>query len=171
MNRLALNAEVYNVSRRMRKFFNVRARVHGFTLGHSTIIGVLSYRPGMNQIELAEELQLAPIALSRILKKMEQDGHIERRVDPTDGRSLRLFLAPAAKPLLRILVTIGQQVQTAATKGFTKSEVDAALDLLRRMSANLNEERKGSADAPPALRGRPRAKTRIGAVARNRGHQ
>lgn len=162
MNRLALNAEVYNVSRRMRKFFNDRARIHGFTLGQSTIIGVLSYRPGLNQIELAEDLQLAPIVLSRILKKMEGEGYIERRVDPTDGRSLRLFLAPAAKPILQTLVTIGEEVQTTATRGFIKSEVDVALDLLRRMSANLNGMRKGSAAGRPASRGRTRAKTRIG---------
>ena len=58
---------------------------------------------GLKQSELAEILDLQPISLTRLLDRLADNGLIERRADPNDRRANRLYLTPAARPLLEQL--------------------------------------------------------------------
>ena len=46
---------------------------------------------GLTQAQLAEELDMEPIAIGRVLDRMQLAGFIERRNDPNDRRCWRLF--------------------------------------------------------------------------------
>ena len=65
---------------------------------------------GLKQSELAEILDLQPISLTRLLDRLAENGLIERRADPNDRRANRLYLTPAARPLLEQLAKLGQDM-------------------------------------------------------------
>ena len=148
----ALDKEIYFAFRSSQRYFNARARIYGLRQSQSNIIGRLSDNPAITQIELADDLDVSPIVLSNTLKKLEQDGLVERRFDPKDRRILRLFLTPKAQPIVRRMEAIARALRSIRTKGFSESEMKMAIDLLRRMNANLEEERKSRGNRKQARR-------------------
>jgi DNA-binding MarR family transcriptional regulator len=52
------------------------------------------------QKELAEQLEVEPITVARLIDRLESRGMVERRPDPADRRCWRLHLTGASRPLL-----------------------------------------------------------------------
>jgi len=71
------------------------------------VLAQLDHFEGLKQTELADALDLQPITLTRLLDGLCENGLIERRQDPDDRRVKRLFLTPAARPLLERLSVLG----------------------------------------------------------------
>jgi MarR family transcriptional regulator for hemolysin len=92
---------------------------------------------GLKQTELAEMLDLQPITLTRLLDGLADNGLIERRPDPDDRRAKRLFLTPAARPLLEQLSALGDDLMATALAGLEASELDALLGRLNLVKDNL----------------------------------
>ena len=82
---------------------------------------------GLKQTELAEMLDLQPITLTRLLDGLAENGLIERRPDPDDRRAKRLYLTPAARPLLERLTELGEDLMATALAGLSTAEVEAVL--------------------------------------------
>ena len=64
-------------------------------------------------------------------------GLIERRADPNDRRAKRLFLTPAAKPLLDRLDALGTALMGTVLKGIPPEKTDLMLAHLGAMKENL----------------------------------
>jgi MarR family transcriptional regulator, transcriptional regulator for hemolysin len=94
---------------------------------------------GLKQTALAEMLDLQPISLTRLLDGLADNGLIERRPDPDDRRAKRLFLTPAARPLLERLTALGEDLMETALTGLTPSDVDALLGRLTTVKENLRK--------------------------------
>jgi len=47
---------------------------------------------GLRQKEIGQKLHIAPSSLSEVIDKLEGDGYIERKVDPSDRRATRICL-------------------------------------------------------------------------------
>ncbi len=60
----------------------------------------LNASPGLSQNELSERLLCTKGNTTRIVKSMESDGYITRKVDPEDNRALCLYLTAAGKDLM-----------------------------------------------------------------------
>ncbi len=84
-----------------------RARQFGMTRAQWAVLFRLDRSEGLKQSELAEILDLQPITLTRLLDRLAENGLIERRADPNDRRANRLFLTPAARPMLERLAELG----------------------------------------------------------------
>jgi MarR family transcriptional regulator for hemolysin len=94
---------------------------------------------GLKQAELAEQLDLQPITLTRLLDRLCDAGLIERRSDPKDRRAKRLFLTPAARPLLERLHVIGETLMTDVLAGLDDATIAVMLEKLGRVKDNLRE--------------------------------
>ena len=91
-----------DVARLMRKRFEQRARAAalGLTRAQAAVLAHLARQEGVNQVSLAQILELEPITLARILDRLQAAGLVERRPDPKDRRAHLLYLTPSAFPLL-----------------------------------------------------------------------
>jgi MarR family transcriptional regulator for hemolysin len=94
---------------------------------------------GLKQAELAEMLDLQPISLTRLLDGLADNGLIERRPDPDDRRAKRLFLTPAARPLLAQLTELGEDLMETALDGLAPTDVAALLASLGAIKGNLRQ--------------------------------
>src|SRR3984885_13513710 len=106
-----------DVARLLRTYADHRAAQYGMTRAQWAVLVRLDLSEGLNQSELAETLDLQPITLTRLLDKLCDSGLIERRPDPADRRAKRLFLTPAAHPLLKQLGTLGEETMADALAG------------------------------------------------------
>src|ERR1700733_10917178 len=89
-----------DVSRLYVERFEQHAASLGLTLAQCKALVRLSECEGVSQVKLAELTDLEPMALVRILDRMESEGWLERRNDPRDRRVRCLYLTSKGKPLL-----------------------------------------------------------------------
>jgi MarR family transcriptional regulator for hemolysin len=130
---------INDVARLLRTYADHRAAQFGLTRAKWAVLVRLERSEGMNQAELAEMLDLQPISLARLLDGLCENGLIERRPDPDDRRANRLFLTPAARPLLERLSALGEDLMCTALAGLDRSEIEALLAHLGVVKENLRQ--------------------------------
>jgi MarR family transcriptional regulator for hemolysin len=94
---------INDVARMLRTYADYKGAQFGVTRAQWAVLARLDRFEGLKQSELAEMLDLQPITLTRLLDRLCENGLIERRADPNDRRAKRLFLTPAARPMLEQL--------------------------------------------------------------------
>jgi DNA-binding MarR family transcriptional regulator len=100
----------------------------------------LQRREGVNQSELAEALDLAPITLARLIDKLSAGGLVERRDDDTDRRANRLYLTEKATPTLEKLGALGEEMLGKALAGLGADQIAQLTAGLERIKANIKTE-------------------------------
>lgn len=126
-----------DTARLMRRRFDERARVLGITRPQWRVLLLLSRHEGLNQGALAEHLEVEPITLCRMIDRLAEAGHVERRRDPADRRAWNIYLTPSAHPMIEQLRRIADQLSAAALDGIDAAERDVLADLLARVRRNL----------------------------------
>src|ERR1700730_5490134 len=91
---------ISDVARLLRTYADQRAREFGMPRAQWAVLARVERSEGLKQCELAEVLDLQPITLTRLIDRLCDGGLIERRSDPDDRRAKRLYLTPAARPVL-----------------------------------------------------------------------
>ena len=136
-NNRELAFAINDVARLLRTYADHEARRFGMTRAKWAVLARLDRFEGLKQAELAEMLDLQPITLTRLLDGLAENGLIERRPDPDDRRAKRLFLTPAARPLLERLTALGEDLMATALAGLEPPELDALLGRLNLVKENL----------------------------------
>jgi MarR family transcriptional regulator for hemolysin len=130
---------INDVARLLRTYADHAAGRFGMTRAKWAVLARLDRFEGLKQTELAEMLDLQPITLTRLLDGLAENGLIERRPDPDDRRAKRLFLTPAARPLLERLTDLGEDLMATALAGLDPTEVEAVLGHLTAVKENLRK--------------------------------
>lgn len=128
---------IMDVARLLKTYADQRARQYGMTRAQWGVLVRLDRSEGLKQSELAEILDLQPISLTRLLDRLADNGLIERRPDPNDRRANRLFLTPAARPLLEQLTELSKSVMGTVLEGISERSVERLLDELTTLRDNL----------------------------------
>jgi DNA-binding MarR family transcriptional regulator len=134
-----------DVTRLYRREFDRRVAHLGLTRVQWRALRRIERVEGMTQIRLAEDLELAPIAVGRVIDRLEKAGFIERRPDPADRRCWRLHLAPGSAMVMAGVDRIATDL---------REEVFADIDLpdletTERVLAILKTRFSGLARTPP----------------------
>ena len=138
-----------DVGRLFRKRFNVAARQLGVTGAQWRMLAAIRRTPGINQGAIAGWLEVEAITAGRMVDRLEKAGLVERRDDPCDRRTWRLFLTAEADRQMDRLSDFADQVFAEALAGFSQAEQATLLSLLARVRANLSEHLPE--EVPPAL--------------------
>jgi MarR family transcriptional regulator, transcriptional regulator for hemolysin len=128
-----------DVARMLRTYADHKAAQFGITRAQWVVLVRLDRSEGLKQSELAEILDLQPISLTRLLDKLCECGLIERRGDPDDRRAKRLFLTPAARPLLQKLADLGEELMGTALAGVERESVERMIAQLAIVKENLRQ--------------------------------
>src|ERR1700704_5659175 len=97
---------INDVARLLRTYADQKAAHLGMSRAKWAVLARLDRFEGLKQAELADMLDLQPITLTRLLDGLADNGLIGGRADPDDRRAKRLFLTPAARPLLERLTEL-----------------------------------------------------------------
>ena len=126
-----------DVTRMLRKIFDRRAVRFELTRAQWRALKRISYSEGMRQAELAEQLELEPIAIGRVIDRLEKAGFVERRADPTDRRAWRLYLTARAHAVVDDMEKISSELLRDAQKGIAAADMKAIMATLGVMKQNL----------------------------------
>lgn len=107
------------------------------TRAQCRIIAYLAHYGDMNQVSLAQRLEVAPISAGRMLERLEENGWVVRSANPNDRRELQVSLTPKAEGVLAAARRVGDEVQAEALAGFTPEEAEQFSQMLQRVRANL----------------------------------
>jgi MarR family transcriptional regulator for hemolysin len=128
---------IKDVARMLGTYADQRARQFGISRAQGAELVRLDRSEGLKQSELAEIHDLQPITLTRLLDRLAGNGLIERRADPNDRRANRLYLTPAARPLLDRLADLGTDMMETILEGLDRKTVERMLHDLEAVKTNL----------------------------------
>ena len=125
------------VQRLMRAYADKEAARYGITRAQWAVLAKLERSEGMKQTELAEQLEMQPITLTRLIDKLCDNGWIERRGDESDRRVNRLYLKKAARPLLGKLAGLKSEITSAALEGISPADAERLVSQLESIKENV----------------------------------
>jgi DNA-binding MarR family transcriptional regulator len=126
-----------DTSRLMRRAFDARARAIGVTRAQWQVLATLRRHEGINQGGLAEQLDVEPITVCRMVDRLQEADLVERRADVADRRSWLLYLTPRAHQLLEQLRPLADALIEDMLEGISADERQALEQALEQMRANL----------------------------------
>jgi DNA-binding MarR family transcriptional regulator len=123
-----------------RQFDQLSREELGLSRAQCRLIGQVAYnetgRPS-TQAELAQELDLTPMAVATLVDRMEAAGWVTRRPSETDRRANAIELQPRAQAALGKAIAVSDRVQESALAGFSAAERKQLVEMLQRVQANL----------------------------------
>ncbi len=142
--------QLVETSRLLRTYVEQRARQLGTTRAQWGVMSRLRRQEGLNQASLAEQMDLQPISLARLLDRLQSQNLIERREDPADRRAYRLFLTPEGRALVDELDSVRTEI---ADEILGEAEEGAIQSALGTLSTIREQIRARSEDKAPAAAG------------------
>ena len=130
---------ISDVGRLLRTYADQKARRHGMTRAQWAVLLRLERREGLKQSDLAEDLDIQPITLTRLVDRLCDNGLIERRPDPNDRRAKRLYLTAAARPLLDRISAQVEDLAETVLAGLDANAVGVMLTQLGLARENLKQ--------------------------------
>ncbi|WP_437594086.1 MarR family winged helix-turn-helix transcriptional regulator [Sorangium sp. So ce1000] len=112
----------------------------GVTGPQRLVIRIVGRYPGISAGQLAEIMQLHPSTLTGVLKRLQERGIIERRVDPNDGRRALLGLTARGRELDSLRTGTVESAVRQALKSVPRRKLDAAQDVLAAVAEALQPQ-------------------------------
>lgn len=125
--------------RSARRDFSRRAEGLQLTPALARLLYYIQRRPGSHQTELAQQLEVTPVTLGRMVDRLAAHGHVERVDDAGDRRAVRIYVAPGGEPLLERVGEIRRQTESRMTRGLSAEEQAQLISLLARICDNLSD--------------------------------
>jgi DNA-binding MarR family transcriptional regulator len=138
---------IRDVARLLRRRFEQSAQGIGLSLTRAQcfVLVHVAREPGLSQARLAQLMDVEPIALVRLIDRLEAETLLERRLDPRDRRIWRVYPTDAAAAALERIQQISDAVTRSALGNVAAQESAALLTVLQRLKANLSMASPGRA--------------------------
>jgi DNA-binding MarR family transcriptional regulator len=130
--------EIAETAHALRRAFDRRAATLGVTRAQWKVLFRVSRMPGLRQVDLADQLDVEPITLCRIIDRLEGAGLVERRPDPEDRRAWRLEVTANAVPLVEQLRALAEELRAEAFAGIDNDDLEQVRGTLARMRDNIS---------------------------------
>ena len=124
-----------------RQFDQMSRERLGLSRAQCRLLGQVAYHATgpQTQAELAQELDLTPMAVATMCDRMEKAGWITRRSNATDRRAKAITLQPPAEQAMDAAIGVSDTLQDIALSGFAPEERAQLVALLQRVRNNLQQ--------------------------------
>jgi DNA-binding MarR family transcriptional regulator len=136
------------VQRLVRAYADKEAGRFGITRAQWAVLAKVERNEGMKQTELAEQMEMQPITLTRLIDKLCENGWIERRGDASDRRVNRLYLLKAGRALLGKLSGLRSELTATALDGIHPADAHRLLTQLELVKENVRNAIQTTAGEP-----------------------
>jgi MarR family transcriptional regulator, transcriptional regulator for hemolysin len=139
-----------DLQRAVRAYADQKAKRHGITRAQWAVLAKLQKEEGLQQAKLAKLLDIQPISLTRLVDRLCTSGLVERRADEKDRRANRLYLTPAARPLMVELRSLRDEINATALAHLKPAEADRFVAQLELIKENVRNAYKAGCAARKA---------------------
>ncbi len=106
------------------------------------LMRALSHEDGVSQLQLTKITHLKPPTVSVTLRRMEEEGLIQRRQDTFDLRMTRVYLSARGVAHNKRIVARLRSTDAILMQGFSSEEGEQLLGYLQRMRDNILSAQK-----------------------------
>lgn len=128
-----LGRRLYLGQRAMADTLDRRLSGKGASLWNWVLLREATRADGASQRELAKLMRIEPPTLVRHLDRLEADGLVERRRDPSDRRRLNVFVSAAGRRRLAELHKVVEATDAELRSILTEDEIDVLGSTLMRI--------------------------------------
>lgn len=132
-----LTNAIVRVARLQRLLAQQQLRGVGLHLGQELVMMQLWEHGPQTQTALVRTLDSDSATMTRTVRRLEAAGFVRSRPSSTDKRATIIEATPASQAVRREVERIWAQLETDATGDLTAAQQSDALDVLRRIEANL----------------------------------
>jgi MarR family transcriptional regulator for hemolysin len=141
---------VNDISRLMSTEYNKIMKPLGLTRAQWRVVVHLHRKDGLTQSQLAELLGAGKVSVGGLIDRLEHSGWIERRDDPQDRRSNRVFLTEKGRAIEKEMEKTGRELTSQTLRNLGSDERAQLVDLLIAVKNNLLEIDSGSLEEAKA---------------------
>ena len=124
----------------------------GIGFSQAQILIALYEGDGISQHEICSRLHIDKSATARTIRRLVEEGYVERLDDPADDRAYRVVLTDRARREESAIKAVLRGWTAGATRGLTDEEFTVLHDILARMVGNadqmLRDARENPSEAP-----------------------
>ena len=132
------------LARMLRVYADKEAGRFGITRAQWAVLAKVGRKEGMSQAQLAEEMEMQPITLTRLVDKLCENNWLERRGDANDRRINRLHLLKAGRQLLSKLNGLRSELTATALNGIPVADAYRLLTQLEEIKENVRNAVQGA---------------------------
>ena len=129
---------IADLSRLFGRVFDRRAAHLGLTRVQWRALKRIHQSEGITQSELADLLDMEPIAVGRVIDRLQKAAFVERRSDPDDRRVWRLHLLPQSDAVMHDIEAVATSVREDCLAGIDPDELATAMKVLGQVRENLS---------------------------------
>ena len=111
----------------------------GLHVGQEMVLVELWEQDGLRGGELAERLGVEPPTVTKMLRRLEACGLLERSRDPSDARSFRVYLTDEGRSLEGPVSRCWEQVEERTFAGMSVGERKTFHRLLTKVRSNVEQ--------------------------------
>ena len=98
---------------------------------YGSVLLPLYEEDGLRMGDLARRARLSKQTMTQLIRRLERDGLVERRLDPTDGRASLIFLTARSRRFEPVAAATLQELDTLVRGRLGHERVDELKDALR----------------------------------------
>lgn len=118
-------------------FFKKRMAELGLHQSHHSVLFALYKSEGISQEKLSRKLNVDKATVTRSIKKLVEDGFVERRQDEKDKRAYLLYITEKGKRVKPDIESMFREWNEIVLEGFDDDEVAQVVSYMERISENV----------------------------------
>ena len=111
----------------------------GIYPGQIPVLGLLAYRDGLSQREIAEHLRIKPPTVNVTVQRLEKAGFLFRKADEKDQRVSRIYLTEKGKQAKERGMKRVEENEKILFDGFSDAELCLLRRFLEQITANIDK--------------------------------
>ncbi len=124
------------------KFIRLKEKLKEFKIhpGQIPLLLIVHKNPGLSQKEIARHLLVSSPTIAVMLRRMEKNNFIKKKLNPEDRREYKVFLTEKGKKIMEVAKEEIEKFEKSSLKGFSKEEIKILEGLLKKIVKNLKGE-------------------------------
>lgn len=113
-------------------------RYVGMTQAQRQLLAVLQAEHEVTQAAMQQRLGVDGAAVTRLVKRLEADGAVARRLDPDDNRYTLVSLTAAGETLVAELAAAHRRFQSRLLTGVGRADQEVVVRVLEQVRVNVS---------------------------------
>jgi len=132
--------EIGMIARALDLISNIEFKKYDLTKGQYLYLVRICENPGIIQEKLAELIKVDRTTAARAIMKLECNGFIEKKDDPSNKKIKKLFPTEKGKTVYPFIKRENDYSNRIALSGFSNSEAETIFNLLQRVRKNVEKD-------------------------------
>lgn len=125
------------LSRHISRTYNTKCSYYGITATQSFVLMDLLDHDGSSVKDIANRIQLDSPAVTGVIDRLYKEDLVERVADPSDRRSLQIFLTAKGSALAQQFWPVSDAYNRDIQAGFSKDEIELFEKYLLRLESKF----------------------------------